>query len=704
LTRGVLPHDVPSARRAGPEEKPDRARHSARHARTSGAVLQRTSLSIRSAERRRWSADLTGPNVTALVVHGVGGIGKSTLVAQIVSRVSRLTPERVITVLTGEVSAASLVAEPAETDLVVLDDFDDNLSDETGWWTVRDPQLAALLAGWTGKLLISCVRPFSVPGLRKERLAFRHLGPLTRSGAAELALSLPALRMLAEAERDLAWRLTAGHPRAMEYLDSLLADGLRLDDVSGRITAAVQARAGQAATQTEPTELPAATAESIALAAGDQMLGELFDRLSAGAQAMLVRASVFRVPVAPDVLAARPAHIAECEAVGLLTDGPGHERSVHRWTAAELHRRLDEAGRNAEVAAAHRDAAGYWRARTESANAQRAQLELGYHLRRATELAADPAVPTTRRRHEASPEHARVDWPRVDRPRVDWHSLRRIGLVCSAGVIGAVLAVEATNGFSAPHLTSSDRTSHPAPAAPLSLAAAARDQAASWVASQVNSAAIVSCDPAMCSALVRSGVPAANLLVLGPGASDPLGSAVVVATAAVRAMFGSRLASVYAPETLASFGTGPARIDVRVVAQAGAFRAALAADRSARQTAGRQLLADPRVTATPSARAELASGQVDARLLITLAALAANQPVHIAGFADGGPGTPGSALTPPLRSAELAAAGAQARNILAFVGAQRPPFLPAHAGPSGPALLTVQFAAPSPLGLLQTQP
>jgi hypothetical protein len=166
LTRGVLPHDVPSARRAGPEEKPDRARHSARHARTSGAVLQRTSLSIRSAERRRWSADLTGPNVTALVVHGVGGIGKSTLVAQIVSRVSRLTPERVITVLTGEVSAASLVVEPAETDLVVLDDFDDNLSDETGLWTVRDPQLAALLAGWTGKLLISCVRPFSVPGLR----------------------------------------------------------------------------------------------------------------------------------------------------------------------------------------------------------------------------------------------------------------------------------------------------------------------------------------------------------------------------------------------------------------------------------------------------------------------------------------------------------------------------------------------------------
>jgi hypothetical protein len=79
LTRGVLPHDVPSARPAVPEEKPARTRHSARHARTPGAgPPQRTSLSIRSAERRRWSADLTGPNVTALVVHGVG-LGKERL-------------------------------------------------------------------------------------------------------------------------------------------------------------------------------------------------------------------------------------------------------------------------------------------------------------------------------------------------------------------------------------------------------------------------------------------------------------------------------------------------------------------------------------------------------------------------------------------------------------------------------------------------
>ena len=123
-----------------------------------------TPLSIRSAERRRWSADLTRPDVTALVVYGLGGIGKSTLATQIASRMSRLAPERVVTVLSGEVSAACLAAAPAGTDLVVLDNFDDNLSGQGGQRAVRDPALAAVLAGWTGKLLITCGAPFTVPG------------------------------------------------------------------------------------------------------------------------------------------------------------------------------------------------------------------------------------------------------------------------------------------------------------------------------------------------------------------------------------------------------------------------------------------------------------------------------------------------------------------------------------------------------------
>ena len=254
-------------------------RHTARHARSSDPRPgRRNSLSIRSAERRRWAADLTGPGPGGLVVYGMGGIGKSTLAAQIAARVGRLQSGRVMHVIHGEVSAATFAAGQAETDVILLDNFDDNLSLASGRWTVRDPVLAALLASWTGKLLITCRQPF-VLGERDGKLAFRQLGPLTRSGAAELTTALPALRLLGETERDQVWRLTAGHPLAMEYLDRLLARGERYPDVAGAIEAMVKTRTGQPLPRTEPTELPEATAELIACAAGEYMFGELFGRL-----------------------------------------------------------------------------------------------------------------------------------------------------------------------------------------------------------------------------------------------------------------------------------------------------------------------------------------------------------------------------------------------------------------------------------------
>ena len=110
----------------------------------------------------------------------MGGIGKSTLATQIAARVSRLESGRVVSRHSGEVSAAGLAAEPADADLIILDDFDDNLVRESGRWTVRDPALAARLAGWTGKLLITCRHSFSLGTLGGPpvlaRLAFRRSG------------------------------------------------------------------------------------------------------------------------------------------------------------------------------------------------------------------------------------------------------------------------------------------------------------------------------------------------------------------------------------------------------------------------------------------------------------------------------------------------------------------------------------------------
>ena len=286
LVRIRMEHAAVTRGAPWPDAASARATHAARHARAveSPAAPRPTPLSIRSAERRRWSAELTRPGVTALVLHGMGGVGKSTLATQIASRVSRLEPERVVTALSGETPATSLAAEAADADLVVLDDFGDNLAGQERPLTVRDPALAALLVGWTGKLLISCDTPFSLPEAGPGRFVFRRLGPLTRSGAGELALSLPALRQLAEPQREVAWRLTGGHPRAMEHLDAVLANGARFEDLADRVAMAVQDATGRwsAGTSSRPS-CPRPAAEVVAVAACEYPLGELLSCLSAGA-------------------------------------------------------------------------------------------------------------------------------------------------------------------------------------------------------------------------------------------------------------------------------------------------------------------------------------------------------------------------------------------------------------------------------------
>jgi hypothetical protein len=180
---------------------------------------------------------------------------------------------------------------------------------------------------------------------------------------------------------------------------------------------------------------------------------------------------------------------------------------------------------------------------------------------------------------------------------------------------------------------------------------------------------------------------------------------VVVATASVRNQFGARLASVYAPAVIASFGSGPGRIDIRATASDGtaADASARAADRRARVSAGAQLLRNSRIAVAPGARAALSEGDVDPRLLMLLAALAVQQPVRVSAFGDP---SPGASQAVPLRSAQIAPLrpGTQAesrlRAMLSFFEAQQQQFLPLRASLAGTSALTVEYAAPSPLGLI----
>jgi hypothetical protein len=198
-------------------------------------------------------------------------------------------------------------------------------------------------------------------------------------------------------------------------------------------------------------------------------------------------------------------------------------------------------------------------------------------------------------------------------------------------------------------------------------------------------------------------VPADRLLVLGSSATDPLGSDVVVATQAVRDMLGARLETVYAPLIIASFGSGAGRIDVRAVAADGAaaYQASLAADWRARIAAGRQLARNRHISVSASARTALDGGEVDSRLLVTLAAVASGQPVRIVTFDDP---SPGASAAVPFRGAEITLPrgepGGRLRSVLGFFDVQRPPFVPLLARIDGNSVLRVEYAAPCPLGLL----
>jgi tetratricopeptide (TPR) repeat protein len=321
-------------------------------------------------------------------------------------------------------------------------------------------------------------------------------------------------------------------------------------------------------------------------------------------------------------------------------------------------------------------------------------------------LAAEPAAPVSR--PVAAPRR---------RPAPRW---RLPGLAAIAVIMLALATAQLIGVLSSAARIRQQQASASA------AAAAVRRQAAAWVSQQVSSSAIVACDPAMCAALRAQGIDAGNLLPLGAAAGDPLGSDIVLASSAVRSRFGLRLTSIYAPDALASFGTGSTRIQILVTAPDGtaAYRRALAADIAARRQAGAQLLRNDAISVSAAARQQLAAGAVDSRLLITLAALAGLHPVMVLSF---GRNPPGASSGMPLRSAEItdpaamppgrpagiaaapgkpAPAAGYLRSAAAFLHAQRPPYLAAGLRtvqlPDGQAAMDITYASPSPLGLLSS--
>jgi hypothetical protein len=281
------------------------------------------------------------------------------------------------------------------------------------------------------------------------------------------------------------------------------------------------------------------------------------------------------------------------------------------------------------------------------------------------------------------------------------HSRRRIAWRLSAALAAlaviAVAAIEFADGAAPGTRAASAGNSGSGSA----YGTSSQTQAAAWIAVQVSSDAMIACYPAMCAALQEQGVAGDRLLPRQPGSAGPIDANVMVTSASAS----SQLADDYAPALIASFGSGASRIEVRATEPDGAaaYQSALQADLAARMSAGSELLRSRRIRFTASDAAQLRAGEVDTRLLATLAALASQYSFRVAAFDDAAPG-----VQVLFREATITPGGgngaAELAGAMNLVNEQDPPFLPTRVATSrlaaGQAALSIEFDAPSPLGLL----
>jgi hypothetical protein len=296
-------------------------------------------------------------------------------------------------------------------------------------------------------------------------------------------------------------------------------------------------------------------------------------------------------------------------------------------------------------------------------------------------------------------------------------------LLAAAGVIiclslRSTPATPSSGGQSSPKATapptgkpSAHATKPPPPADPNPPGlAASRRQAAAWIARQVAPGTVVACDPQTCPALTAGGISAAQQVRVAMNSQSLSSASIVVVTPELRTLFSTldpSLGNTVAHEVLARFG----EITIQVVWPAGAaaYRAALSQNLEARIQLGGQLLSSGHVSASPTAQDELSAGDVDSRILLALQAVANQQPIHVVGFSDSGPGAaPGI----PFRTIYLAetdpSAGMSPPAYLHSLVAALRAYATSHAGTKpmqytladGQTVIRIEYAAPSPVGPL----
>jgi tetratricopeptide (TPR) repeat protein len=306
----------------------------------------------RRAELRNLLGALRGSGA-GVVVHGIGGVGKSTLAAQLaeqlgpgsglvvaVSGATSLTVDLVLEALRVRLLALAVAARLADRDplrqlatalmdatlswrdrlelirqvvlprlpvLLLVDNAEDLLTGRGSDRQLADEDLAALLAAWVqaaprAKLVVTSRYPFTLLGAQR-RLRWHHLGPLSLAETRKLIWRLPALDKLSAADQQRAYAMVGGHPRTLEYLDALLRGGDAVfPDVADRLETAI-AKRGVADPQrwmaSVEGDLNRALAETVTLAADDVLLDDLLASLQnvQPAPELLRRLAVYRQPI-----------------------------------------------------------------------------------------------------------------------------------------------------------------------------------------------------------------------------------------------------------------------------------------------------------------------------------------------------------------------------------------------------------------------
>ncbi|MGI5398387.1 tetratricopeptide repeat protein [Streptomyces sp. CA-135486] len=308
----------------------------------------------RRTELRRLRAALRDPGRAGVLVHGIGGVGKSTLAAELlhhlgadaglvvsVPAATTRTVDAFLETLRQRLTAYCLAEDLSENDqlrrvavaltdarspwrdrwelirqlvlprltvLLILDNAEDLLTRSGDGRQLSDPALADLLAAWTAasprtRLLITSRYPFSLPQRAHKRLTTHHLGPLSLAETRKLIWRLPGLDALGPADQHRAYTDVGGHPRALEYLDALLRGGpARFPDIADRMETALERRGIN-----DPErwlagvrgDLDTALAETVTLAVDDILLDTLLDQLTEVPEArrLLEGLAVYRTPV-----------------------------------------------------------------------------------------------------------------------------------------------------------------------------------------------------------------------------------------------------------------------------------------------------------------------------------------------------------------------------------------------------------------------